>query len=416
MPTNRPRTGPRPLPIHLLNQAWTLLSWRAGLPSLSSASPAWKQPLAERAASLARDLASVDPDAFAAAVEAEALRRHDAFLRGVAAYRRHPAGEPSPTPPVIWSDGATRLLDYGSAATAPAVLLVPSLINRATILDLTPRRSLARYLAARGLRPLLVDWGAPGEVEAGFTLTDYIARLERALEFAGPAAVVGYCMGGLLALALTQRRPALVHGLALLATPWDFHAPSPDQVRQLGRIRPLLDAAIQAAGGLSADLQNALFAAIDPTNAGRKFAAFAGMKPRSRKTRDFVAVEDWINDGVTLVPNVARECLDGWYGRNDPAAGRWCVAGRAVQPREVAVPSLVMVPGRDRLVPPESALSLAKSLPKARCRVITTGHIGMMTGRMAQTKVYRPLALWLTNVALRQIPCPSATLKIKTTP
>src|SRR3989304_5636353 len=62
------------------------------------------------------------------------------------------------------------------------VLVVPSLINRAYILDLAAEHSLMRYLAARGLDAALVAWGAPGPVERGFALTDYIAgRLGSAL-------------------------------------------------------------------------------------------------------------------------------------------------------------------------------------------------------------------------------------------
>lgn len=405
-----PRSGPRPLPVHLLNLAWTLLSWRAGLPSLNSASSLWKPSLAGPAAALSRDLAGVDPEAFAAAVAAEADARHRAFLDGVAAYRRHPWRRDLTEPPVIWREGTTRLLDYGDRDGAPPVLLVPSLINRCTILDLTPRRSLARSLARRGLRPLLVDWDAPGEAEREFRLDDYITRLERLLQAVGETMVVGYCMGGLLALALALRQPRLVRGLALLATPWDFHAPSNAQARLLQRLRPALDLAIRTAGGLAADVQNALFAGVDPANAARKFAAFAALKPNSRQARDFVAVEDWLNDGVPLVPKVAAECLDGWYGRNDPAAGRW------LRPADLTVPTLLLVPGRDRIVPPESALALAKTLPKARCRIIAAGHIGMITGRLAPTKVYGPLARWLTIVAARQMTCPSATLPLKTTP
>ena len=61
--------------------------------------------------------------------------------------------------------------------------MVPSLINRAYILDLAPETSLLRYLAAAGMRPLLVDWGSPGAVERGFGLTEYIAgRLEAAAD------------------------------------------------------------------------------------------------------------------------------------------------------------------------------------------------------------------------------------------
>ena len=50
------------------------------------------------------------------------------------------------------------------------------------MLDLLPGGSMLRFLAGEGLRPLLLDWGWPGAVERGFTLTDSIAgRLERHL-------------------------------------------------------------------------------------------------------------------------------------------------------------------------------------------------------------------------------------------
>src|SRR5690606_34470871 len=124
-------------------------------------------------------------------------------------------------PPAIWQEGTTRLLDYGATARrggadGGTVLVVPSLVNRYYVLDLDRGRSMMRYMAQRGLRPLVVDWDAPGPEERRFGLTDYIAgRLERALvraagEAGGPVSVVGYCMGGNLALALALRRPELV--------------------------------------------------------------------------------------------------------------------------------------------------------------------------------------------------------------
>src|SRR6202043_2877398 len=103
------------------------------------------------------------------------------------------------------------------------------------VLDLLPKRSFVRFLAERGLRPLVLDWGEPGDAERDFSLTDYIAGpLEAAMDAAialteGPVGLIGYCMGGLLALTLALRRPIDTACLALLATPWDFHAERPAQ-------------------------------------------------------------------------------------------------------------------------------------------------------------------------------------------
>jgi polyhydroxyalkanoate synthase subunit PhaC len=407
-----PRAGPRPLPLHLMTHASTLAGSQAALPLWKDGSLLWKPHLAAAAADLRQSLAAAGADAaeaFAGAVAAEAARRHEIFLTGIDAYRRHPYRRGLPPAPTVWSDGTTRLLDYrlpGAEGGVP-VLLVPSLINRAYILDLMPKRSLVRYLAAKGLAPFLVDWGAPGEAEAAFTLTDYVAgRLEAALDavtgLTGRAVtVLGYCMGGLLALALAQRRPRQAAALALMATPWDFAAGRESHAVMMRALAQPMGRLIDAAGSVPVDILQAMFASLDPGLAARKFIAFARLKRRSARARDFVALEDWANDGVALAGPVARECLFGWYGDNQPAAGNWRIGDRPVLPEEVTVPTLLLVPERDRIVPPGSALPLAKRIANAKLMMLTGGHVGMLTGARAKTDVYGPLAKWLVRSAVQ---------------
>jgi len=116
------------------------------------------------------------------------------------------------------------------------------------------------------------------------------------------------------------------------------------------------------------------------------------------EARNFVALEDWLNDGVALAGPVARECLFGWYGDNTAARGRWVLSGRVVSPADFIKPSLAMIPMKDRIVPPTSALVLARALPHALIRPLAAGHIGMMTGSRAKTDVYGPLVRWLNRV------------------
>ncbi|HEX9489145.1 MAG TPA: alpha/beta fold hydrolase [Stellaceae bacterium] len=394
------RLGPRPLPLHLASAATAWASSRAALALLRSGSLPWKPELARAASALRQSVADVPPDDFAAAVDAELRSRADIFLRGLERYRRHPYRRALVDPPVLWRDGSSRLVDYGPTGGAP-VLVVPSLVNRAYILDLAEGKSLLRYLAGVGLRPLLVDWGRPDATERRFNLTDYIAgRLEAAGEAAAmaagtPVAVVGYCMGGLLALALAQRRPRLVSCLALLATPWDFHAERPGQARLLGELAEPLARGFVALGEVPVDVLQMLFAALDPLLALRKFSRFAALAEGSAEERDFVAVEDWLNDGVPLALPVALECLGGWYGDNTPGRGRWQVAARPVLPARVAVPSLVVVPAQDRIVPPATAAALADGLRGSDRLTPPLGHIGMMVAREAPAAVWQPLARWL---------------------
>ena len=76
------------------------------------------------------------------------------------------------------STTAPRIARRARAATR-AVLVVPSLINRWEVLDLTAEKSLLRAMAAAGLRPYLVDWGTPNDEERRFD-THRLCRAPRA--------------------------------------------------------------------------------------------------------------------------------------------------------------------------------------------------------------------------------------------
>ncbi|MCZ8279194.1 MAG: alpha/beta fold hydrolase [Acetobacteraceae bacterium] len=328
------------------------------------------------------------------------LRADRALVAGLAAYRRHPFERQAPPVPAIWAEEDSRLLDYGGQG--PAVVFVPSLVNRAYVLDLMPEASLLRWLPGQGFRTLLLDWGWPGEAERHFTLTDYIAgRLERALMAAsGPVILAGYCMGGLLGLALALRRPDLVRGLALLATPWDFHA-GPDGVaraRAAAAALPGLEALMEPSGALPVDVLQTLFASLDPFGIAEKFRGFGRLDQTSPAARRFVALEDWLNDGVPLAAPVARQCIGGWYGRNEPASLAWRVAGQVVDPALWQGPAFAAIPHRDRIVPPASALALTSRLRQVKLHMAPAGHIGMVAGIAAETALWQPLRDWMRGL------------------
>jgi polyhydroxyalkanoate synthase len=66
---------------------------------------------------------------------------------------------------------------------------------------------------------------------------------------------------------------------------------------------------LRQAGELPVDVIQALFAGLDPLLVVRKFVKFAGLDPASPSAAQFVALEDWLNDGVPLAAEVTRECL-----------------------------------------------------------------------------------------------------------
>src|ERR1700722_18827241 len=356
------RRGPRPLLLHL-SLAWLKSS------SLTAASLNWSSVWPS-------SLPETETEPPLHEALAQTLAADRALIAGIAAYRADPYTRQMVDPPCRWEEGETRLLDYGGEG--PAVLFVPSLINRAYILDLMEDASMLRWLTAHGVHPYLLDWGWPGEAERTFSLTDYIAgRLERAIEaLPGKIVLAGYCMGGLLALAAALRLPEKVSALALLATPWDFHAADPAIGARITEMLPAMESMMGFSGTLPIDALNMLFAMIDPYGVGEKYRDFSTQDITSARAVRFVAMEDWLADGVPLAAPVAREALGGWYVANTPARGTWRVAGLAVDPSRLSVPAFCAIPGRDRLVPSVSALPLAKALGERTHIAQTRGTLG----------------------------------------
>ena len=397
------RLGPRPLGLHLTVAQSMWLSSLTVLPLWKSGLPSWRPsgPLGD----LLQSLEPEKTDRFSAAVSSELCARSSTFLTGLERYRHHPYRRDVTDPAALWTEGDTRLLDYGETAPGAAagrpVLFVPSLVNRGYILDLSARTSLMRWLAAQGFRPFLVEWGRPGEVERRYTLTDYVAgRLERALdaivaEIGGPLPVVGYCMGGLFVAALAQRRPDAVSATVYMATPWDFHAEQQETVQRLvATMTPMLPM-IRQWGELPVDGIQTLFVGLDPLLGLNKFSRFARLDPESTKAKAFVALEDWLNDGIPLAAPVAEECISGWYGANTPAKGEWTIADAPVDPAAIAQPSLHLIPQQDRIVPPGSARALAAAMPDALRIDPPLGHIGMVVAGRAPELIWQTLADWL---------------------
>ena len=327
--------------------------------------------------------------------------RH-AFIEGVRAYWAHPWRRRPQPRPVLWQAGAARLLDHGGDGWP--ILMLPSLINRADILDLLPERSLVGHLAGQGFRPLVLDWGEPAGGELALTLADHIhgraaAALDRVLAVAGrPPVLLGYCLGGLLACGLAQARTAELAGLALLATPWDFHADRRTAAAVAAGLAPLA-ASIGSLGYAPVDLLQSLFAMLDPMAVVQKYERFAGLAAADSRARRFVAVEDWLNDGVPLAGPVAQECLWDWYGANLPGTGRWAPGGVAVRPERLDLPAFLAAPRFDRIVPAASAEALARLLPRATLARPVAGHVSMVVGESAPAQLWRPLTEWLRRIA-----------------
>ena len=292
--------------------------------------------------------------------------------------------------PVLARAGRASVRDYGGAG--PAILFVPSLINPPDVLDIDGERSLLRWLATRGVRPLLVDWGSPDAGENDLNIAGHIETMLLPLidAIGEPVALVGYCLGGTMAIAAAALRP--VTALALIATPWRF-GDYPESTRDaLADLWRTAEPATDTLGVLPMEILQAAFWRLDPTRTVAKYEAHGGRASHDPQSQAFVRLEDWANDGPPLTRGAARELFIDLFAGDMPGKGTWQVGGVIINPKTLSMPVLEIASTTDHIVP-------AATTPGVGERVdLTLGHVGMIVGGRAKRSLWEPLAEWLSHV------------------
>lgn len=315
---------------------------------------------------------------------------------GIATYLQSPVRRTLPTAPAQKMFGTTALRQMGPQHGQP-LLVIPSLINRYHVLDLSDDCSLLRWLAHKNFCVWLVDWQTPGEAEENFSLNHYVARLvdiyAHVCRVGRAPAVLGYCLGGLLALPMVQLAKVPPPTLALLATPWDLHAPHARLSQGCAFWLQQWRAGLQAGQPLTAMQQTQMFASLQPLLAATKFRRVGQMGEKS--LAHFVLLEDWLHGGPPVPARAALQLLDDFYGHNLPARGLWRLKGETINPARITVPTLAVVPEDDVIVPPESALALVSRMPRITLHQPPLGHVGMIVSSRARQEVWEKLAEFL---------------------
>lgn len=316
--------------------------------------------------------------------------RMAAALVGLRAYQNAPRyGRPAAQPAVVTA-GRACLRDYGGSGRP--VIFIPSLINPPFILDLHEDNSMLRWMRGNGVRPLLLDWGAPTADERDLDIAGHVEQLLLPLidALGERAALAGYCLGGTMALAAAALRP--VAGLALIAAPWNFNGFPPSARADMTTLWEAARPSCEVLGYLPMEVLQTAFWRLDPARTIAKYEAFAALDPASDAACSFVALEDWANGGAPLTFGAGRQAFEDFFGTDVPGHGAWSVGGRQIVPEGVACPVLDIVSLKDRIVPAATATGLPERIELA------AGHVGMIVGRTAQETLWEPLARWLSQL------------------
>ncbi len=267
---------------------------------------------------------------------------------GLKRYQQAPRHQESEPRQVVAEHGRARLLTrerYGKAEKSGApIVIVPSLINPPDVLDLTPRRSLLRYLLREGHDAYLLDWGEPdaGDRGVGSRRPHRGAAPPDIGAFLPSAGADRYCLGGTLAIGAAARLAANgtpARALATIAAPWDFAQYDAAFRAQIDTVWTQSRPSCEALGLVPMEVLQAGFWSLDPARTIGKYADFLELDEDSLAYRGFITLEDWANEGAPLTLACGRDLMEGCYGANLPGTGAWSVGGTRIDPSALACPT-----------------------------------------------------------------------------
>lgn len=302
----------------------------------------------------------------------------------------------------------------GGAADATPVLLVPPLAAPASCFDLRRGCSLAEHLLAGGHRTYVVDYGSIAFGDRNLGIEHWVDEvIPRAVEAvaadadagAGQVQLVGWCLGGIMALLATAGGGLPVRSVAMVASPFD--------VRQVPMVAPLRPLANLAGGSVGTLAYRVLGGA--PAPLVRRMYQLVGfdkyvMKPFTLATnlddRDFLAQVEAVDAFMGSMLAYPGRTFGQLYHRmlrcNDLADGRIELGGRAVELSNVTVPVLSVAGADDGIAPRKAVHHVAELLPNApevRLATAPGGHLGVLTGRAARRTTWRQLDEFLRATA-----------------
>ena len=313
--------------------------------------------------------------------------RTAAVLKGLRRYQEADRGRPRRLPPARFRKRRARLRDYGGDGRP--VVFVPCLSSPPFVLDLTPETSLVRWIADAGFHAWLVDWGTTDPRDREMDVAAHVGRVLEPLlaKLPEPPLLVGYCLGGTMALAAASRMK--VAALATIAAPWRF-AGYGAAAADIGALWKAAEPGCHQLGLVPMEVLQTGFWRLDPRRTIAKFEAFAGME--AERAAMFVALEDWANAGEPLTYAAGAELFEQMVGEDRPGRGEWRVGGARVGPGMIDCPSIEYVSLTDRIVPAATAAGLAER------RDLGAGHVGMIVGGGARRQLWEPLRDWLRAV------------------
>jgi polyhydroxyalkanoate synthase len=283
------------------------------------------------------------------------------------------------------------------------LLVVYALINRETMLDLQPGRSVVETFLSQGIDLYMLDWGYPTRKDKFLGLDDHInGYIDTMVDFIRKKHdterinLMGICMGGTFCVIYSALHPQKIKNLVTTVTPTHFDTDKGLLHVWMKGIDP--DQLVDTYGNIPGDVMNFGFLLLNPARLMiDKYVGFQEHMDNKAFVENFMRMEKWIFDSPDLPGEVFREFVKGCYQKNQLIQSRLEVGGRRVDLKNITMPLLNFYGKYDHLVPPEACEQLKNKVGSKDVTdvCLDTGHIGIYVSSKCQREFAPRIALWL---------------------
>jgi polyhydroxyalkanoate synthase len=307
---------------------------------------------------------------------------------------------------IVYKEDRIRLKHYrpvGEKRIETVLLVVYALINRETMLDLQPDRSVIQGLLQGGAEVYMIDWGTPTRKDRFLTIDDHVnGYMDRVVEVirqrhAAPQVnLLGVCIGGTFSIMYAALHPDKVKNLITSVSPVQFATDK--GLLHLWMKDFDVDGLIDAYGNIPGDFLNFGFLMLNPARLViEKYKNFVDHIEDMSFVENFLRMEKWIFDSPDVPAETFRQYVKDCYQQNLLIQNKMCLNGSRVDLRQITMPVLNFYGRYDHLVPPEACVPLIEKIgtKDGENVCIDTGHIGIYVSSRAQQEFAPRIVRWL---------------------
>lgn len=292
---------------------------------------------------------------------------------------------------IIKSIGSSKLVSYidDEVSYEQILLIIPSLINKSYILDLSPNNSLIEFLYNKKIAVFLIEFDDPLAEEYSYGLKENIDKIISKYylylfsKFQRKINIMGHCLGSILAIMLCTKYKSIINKMILISPPFDmsyitYRAVIDYFAMQLKLLNvPIIDKSLVHSSIILANYT--------------KFTQFYS-NPKLKKN---LLLDEWSSDGINLTTKLAKEIILDLYGNSLVTQSE--IANMKIDCNNININTLIIAAEDDMLVPILSSRALSDILPHSQFTSIKTGHLGAVIGSNAKEKCWKHIVKFLNN-------------------